>query len=489
MEKNGYIFIKQNFESLDTEPTLTEISEIPVTAVADDVALKTEAETGNQLLKVNGKMVYLQMENKPLVVQTGSHSNTMPSESTLQPNLTNNGKGRKLVAKKDTGTRRLANILKSGGTKKSTENISSSPSKRVSVSKPTLIPGTGSMPLVQRLSNTEPFTLVPVMSGTSLPVVQNNTNAFIIPVSMLQVPQQHSQPLIMSTNNTNVSTFTESNTVNDTCATVTGENLEQSSTADQQVIEVQPITVNIDEKGAASDLICTQGNTSTPIVSDAPWQGIVNINSEQELLEYINSQSTSGLESDQGMTILIQNVENGAVMSLDSQNILAGSTNISVFQDQSTILSDVLPVSGNITEVQVQTDGSTSECLNSNDKIVHESNTFDKPADDKFVEMAVVKEEGTDSDDAGSQVMLTEANREHLSDQDDDFTSDHDEKMLIKSDPDEFSDHAMYTANEVKCEIDVKSEDIMETEATVMVIDDHCTDTEMENCADYKGET
>jgi len=60
MEKNGFIFIKQNFDTIDTdtEPTLTEISEIPVSAISS--AVKTKLETpdpadmgkGSQLLTV-----------------------------------------------------------------------------------------------------------------------------------------------------------------------------------------------------------------------------------------------------------------------------------------------------------------------------------------------------------------------------------------------------------------------------------------------------
>ncbi|XP_045180380.2 oocyte zinc finger protein XlCOF28-like [Mercenaria mercenaria] len=86
MEKNGYIFIKQNFESLDTEPTLTEISEVPVTAIKDEVALKTDGETGNQILNVNGKMVYLQMENKLVnKTQALSQNSQVTTQSTQNP--------------------------------------------------------------------------------------------------------------------------------------------------------------------------------------------------------------------------------------------------------------------------------------------------------------------------------------------------------------------------------------------------------------------
>ncbi|KAL4218041.1 C2H2-type zinc finger [Mactra antiquata] len=498
MEKNGYIFIKQNFESLDTEPTLTEISDIPVSTVTDDITLKTEPETGNQLLKVNGKMVYLQTDNKstavpiplvthqvPIVNQSVPVSNKPPAESNSQTSVANSLKGRKLVAKKDTGSRRLANILKTGGTKKATSHVSVSPAASISFPKQ-IIPmaaGSGSVPVLQRIGGTEPFTLVPV--------VQNNSNAFIIPVSMLQIPPQQQSQMILTPSNTNLTTVVtqssnvSNNSVNESSSS-NSVKVKEIPNIDQQVIEVQPLTVNIDEKGAASDIINSQSNVSTPIVSDAPWQGIVNINSEQELLEYINSQSTSGMESDQGMTILIQNVENGAVMSLDSQAILTGSSNItSVFQDQSTILSDVLPVSGNVTEIQVHTDISADDNVNDEIKIVDVSEAFDKQSEGMNVDLSIVKEETTDSNDAPSQVMLTEANREHLCDTDDHFGNDHDDKMLMKNDSEVFGDHAMYTAN-VKCEIDVKTGDIMETEDSPMIVVEECANANLENCSEYK---
>ncbi|WAR17213.1 SCRT1-like protein [Mya arenaria] len=231
MEKNGYIFIKQNFDTIDKdmEPTLTELSEIPVSALSESVKPSgdsTDIGKGNQLLKVNGKMVYLQMDTKP-----------MTREEVL----------------------------------KTSQSIESS-----------------------------------VTSGT--------------------------------------------------------ENVVQGAFQRPEVVEIQHAQA-IDEKGAVGDIGGTSISSTTPIVSDAPWQGVLNINSEQELLEYINSQSSSSFETDQGYTILIQNVDpsNGTVLSssLDSQNLLSHSGHLSsVFNDQAGMISDILPVVTNVDESHVHSNPS-----------------------------------------------------------------------------------------------------------------------------------
>lgn len=499
MEKNGYIFIKQNFESLDTEPTLTEISEVPVTAVPDEANLKIDAETGNQILNVNGKMVYLQMENKPfmeqLLSQNSKATSQSMSESHTSGTISNVLKGRKFVSKKDTGIRRQANILKAGGAKKGHENPSSGNTiKFVNVgnvkqatSRPVQL-----IPSLSQNVQSEPVTLVQVMPPGPLTVPQNQ-GPYVIPVSVIQMPQQI-QPIIAAPSLSSLKTVTLPS-IN----TVSVHNTNVNSTANStlrahsspQVIEIQTVPVAVDEKGAASDFSESQVVTSTPIVSDAPWQGIVNINSEQELLEYINSQSVSTVETDQGMTILIQNVDsqNGTVMSLDSQSLLSSSGNFSnVFQDQAAIISDVLPESGTINEVQINSEDGGNQ--NSN-QLDGDGNT-DK-TDNSEVSNLVIKEEASnDSDDAQSQVMLTEANREHLSDQED-FTDHHDEKILNKSEngsnPDPFSDHALYTAHEVKCEIDEKPNDLMETDTDMVTVENTPENIVEVRNADFKEES
>jgi hypothetical protein len=526
MEKNGYIFIKQNFESLDTEPTLTEISEVPVTAIKEEVALKTEPETGNQILNVNGKMVYLQMENKAVAPQalpnnTPALTQNKPEQST-QSSVASFLKGRKLVAKKDSGARRQANILKTSGLKKDNQSGAQSSAVKfvnvANVKQATPKP----LQLFQRVSHNvpaEPLTLVQVAPHGAISMVQNQ-GQYMVPVSVVQMPQQ-TQQILLSSNSTNFKALnlpsvnsvnvnnTIVNSVPDTgiiehsrpqiieIQTVPVSELQAVPVSEIQTVpasELQTVPISIDEKGAASNISGSQGVNPTPIVTDAPWQGIVNINSEQELYEYINAQSVTSVENENGMTILIQNVDsqNGTVMSLDSQNLLSGSGNFSnVFHDQS-IVADVLPESVDITEVQINSVEPLSQ--NSNQNVEGDTSEMkdqflaEEIVNEEENNLVMIKEASNDSDDAQSQVMLTEANREHLSDQED-FTDDHSEKVLDdqggkmlgknenECEVEPFSDHSMYTAHvEVKCELDDRPEDLMETddcETNQMIIVDH----------------
>ena len=535
MEKNGYIFIKQNFESLDTEPTLTEISEVPVTAIKDEVAQKTEPETGNQILNVNGKMVYLQMENKILPSQALPQNTTVLNqnipEQNAQSGTANILKGRKLVAKKDSGVRKHANILKTSGFKKTNEGIAQTGAVKfvnVSNSKQAQAKPLQVYQRVPQNVPTEPVTLVQVSPQGAISVVPNQ-GQFMVPVSVVPL-QQPGQPVLVVSNSSTLKTLTlptisnasvnnaivnrvpETSLIQDTSQqiidiktglhtlpisqikTVPTSEIHTGPVSEIQTVsvpEIQNVPVSIDEKGAASNISGSQGVISTPIVTDAPWQGIVNINSEQELYEYINAQSA--VEHDSGMTILIQNVDsqNGTVMSLDSQNLLSGSSNFStVFHDQS-IVSDVLPESINITEVQVSSVEALSQNSNQNDEggTSEMKNNFltEEIVNEEETNLVMIKEASNDSDDAQSQVMLTEANREHLSDQED-FTDDHSEKvlddqgvkMLVKNENEcevePFSDHSMYTAHEVvKCDLDEQPEQLIETddcESDQMIIDD-----------------
>lgn len=493
MEKNGFIFIKQNFESLDTEPTLTEISEVPVKAVPEEVGLKIDTQTGNQVLNVNGKMVYLQMENKPVTVQTLSQNSKATThgitESQTQSSLANILKGRKLVAKKDTGVRRQANILKAFGTKKIQENNSlGNTVKFVNLSnikqappRPVQLIGPVQPTTIQQNMATEPMAFMPVLPAGTLPVAQNE-GPYIIPVTLIQMPNQM-HPVMAAPSMSNLKTVTVPSitSVSETSRSISipASSVVTTNTS-EQVIEVKTVPVFVNEKGAAGDITSTPVVTSNAIVSDANWQGIVNINSEQELLEYISSNTVSTLESDQGMTILIQNVEsqNGTVMSLDSQSLLSGSGSFSnVFHDQSAIISDVLTESGNITEVQINSESEVSQ--NSNQIEGESNNDVEKESITLESNLVIKAEASTDSDDAQSHVMLTEANREHLSDHDD-FTGDQSDKMLMKCgnecDPDAFSDHTMYTVNAVKCEINEKPDELMDTEECLtdnFVTDEH----------------
>lgn len=517
MEKNGYIFIKQNFESLDTEPTLTEMSDVPVTAVAE-VSMKSDTENGNQILNVNGKMVYLQMDNKQILSPPLSQHSAVSAQNFSEPQVqggnSNIYKGRKLIAKKDTVVRRHANILKGSVSKKGPEALVSPnavkfvniPSTRLGVLKATNL-----MPDVVQNAIPEPLTLVQMMSQGMLPL-DPSQSPYVIPVTLVPNRMTHQvQPYLVSSNSSHLKTVTLSGlSVNNTDVnnpTILATNSAAHRHLTPQVFEIQTVPIAVNEKGGAEDMAGSQVVPSTPIVSDAPWQGIVNINSEQELLEYINAQSSSTVETDQGMTILIQNSDsqNAAVMSLDSQGLLSSSGTFSnVFSDQSAIIPDVLPVSGNIAKIQISSEN-TSQDNTRNERDYEINISFPEETDNAENNISIVKEEpANDSDESQSQVMLTEANREHLSDTEDfteetrehfsdtddfteetrehlnetdDFTDEQSNKMVAKSEHEAFSDHTMYTAHVIKCEIDEKADELIETEdcdSDGMVIDIHC---------------
>lgn len=371
MEKNGYIFIKQNFETLDadTEPTLTEIGEVPVQAISDSLKLG-EIGKGNQMLKVNGKMVYLQMENKPATREEileaakvkGSAKDLSDSKVETLGKVAGNTagsaqKGGKKIVAKNTYIRRhgrYANILKTNSVKKSDHDINTQRSGKPA-SVPNIVKNVMKCvnPLQLMTMKQEPVTLLQVVSG-------NSEQPLVIPVSMVQF--NPTAPQIIQSNivtlNPQVSQqvmsgglqgvkITNMGSVNVDSSVNRQDIVSEGSSGKAEVIEIQQVHT-VDEKGAASELVGSSVS-NTPIVSDAPWQGVLNINSEQELLEYINAQSGTAVDPDNGYTILIQNVDtpNGATVSstLDSQNLLTGAGNLSsVFTDQGAMISDILPV-------------------------------------------------------------------------------------------------------------------------------------------------
>lgn len=372
MEKNGYIFIKQNFETLDTdtEPTLTEISEIPVQAISDTTLKMADFTKGNQLLKVNGKMVYLQMENKPatraeiLEAAKSKDGQSKVVKTDAQGKVTGALKGTRKIVSKNTYVRRHANILKSNSVKKAeSDTVGLHAVKPISV--PNMVKNVMRCvnPLQSITAKPEPLRLYQVLP-------QNPD--FVLPVSMVQIPVGTNMSQIFHSPNI----VTLSAPMTQQCGTTAIQNLKlsgvncvsldssaprpdnlfsSSTLKSESVVEIQHVET-VDEKGAAGDMGVTSV-TTTPIVSDAPWQGVLNINSEQELMEYITSQSSTAVDTDQSYTIFIQNVDtqNGAVLSssLDSQNLLSGTGLSSVFTDQGTMISDILPVVSSVEEAQV----------------------------------------------------------------------------------------------------------------------------------------
>lgn len=370
MEKNGYIFIKQNFETLDTdtEPTLTEISEIPVQAISDTLKLGEGAlNKGNQLLKVNGRMVYLQMENKPATreeileaARAKDAGKGKGGKTDAQSKVAGAVKGGKKVVAKNTYVRRHANILKNNSAKKGGQDLNSTQTLKP-VSVPNMVRNVMKCvnPL-QIMAKQEPLTLLQV-----LPLNHNSDQPLIIPMSVCQNVHVLQNPNVVTfnpqvsqqcgTNSVQNIKITNVNSANVDVSVHKQDTTIQNTVVKPEVVEIQQLHT-IDEKGAASELTGTSVS-STPIVSDAPWQGVLNINSEQELMEYINSQSNTGVESEQGYTIFIQNVDtqNGAVLSsLDSQSLLSSTGSLSsVFTDQGTMISDILPVVSNVEDAQV----------------------------------------------------------------------------------------------------------------------------------------
>jgi len=370
MEKNGYIFIKQNFDTLDTdtEPTLTEISEVPVQAISDSALKIGDFSRGNQLLKVNGKMVYLQMENKPATreeilkaAKSKGNGKSKIVTTDAQGKVTVKS-GRKMVTK-TAYLRKHANVLKGNSVKKVGDDDSGQSQLTV---KPVSVPN-----MVKNVMKcTNPLQLLS-MKQEPMGLVQVLPDQLVIPVSMMQMPlgsnvsQVFQSPNIVTLDTSSsqqciVNASSPSFKITGICNTNTdsalnrNENVFPIGSIKQEIVEIQQVET-VDEKGAAGDL-SGSSMTSTPIVSDAPWQGVLNINSEQELVEYINSQSNTSVDTEQGYTIFIQNVDpnNGAVLSstLDSQNLLAGTGMSSVFTDQGNMISDILPVVSNVEEAQ-----------------------------------------------------------------------------------------------------------------------------------------
>ncbi|XP_052765600.1 uncharacterized protein LOC128206906 [Mya arenaria] len=395
MEKNGYIFIKQNFDTIDKdmEPTLTELSEIPVSALSESVKPSgdsTDIGKGNQLLKVNGKMVYLQMDTKPMTreevlktsqrldgkvgdKETNDKSGQTSVVKSVTPKTVLTGKK---VASKNTFVRRQANILKTGnastGVKKTTFGVTSSSDVILEqLKQPTVVQNM--VKNVMKTANAVQFLTMPPAKPEPVTLLQV-PNALVIPLSMVQLNQVNngciqaiskysaSNPVQFANNLQNIKITSIPNLSIESSVTSGTENVVQGAFQRPEVVEIQHAQA-IDEKGAVGDIGGTSISSTTPIVSDAPWQGVLNINSEQELLEYINSQSSSSFETDQGYTILIQNVDpsNGTVLSssLDSQNLLSHSGHLSsVFNDQAGMISDILPVVTNVDESHVHSNPS-----------------------------------------------------------------------------------------------------------------------------------
>ncbi|KAH3859664.1 uncharacterized protein LOC127871935 [Dreissena polymorpha] len=487
MEKNGYIFIKQNFETLDTdtEPTLTEMSDIPVTDISDTV--KQEIETkdllgmGNQLLKVNGKMVFLQMDNRTItreeLMKGDTTTVTKDTAFVLNGKVSLNQKSRlvtpktakKLVAKTNI-VKRHTNILKSAqasAKKQSAGMTFGGDLKQPIASVQSMVQNvmkTGNP--VQYLTMThdnQPITLLQVPNQLS-----------VIPLSIVQlVPSgmegiqtlSHGQSAILPSNFHNIKIASVPNLGPDSA--VTRANNIANAVSRTRAIEMANA---MDEKGAAGDMGGVAiSSISTPIMSDAPWQGVLNINSEQELLEYINSQSNSGLDTDQGFTILIQNVDpqnNAVLSSLDSHSLLSGSGHMSgIFSDQGGIISDIMPGVSNMDESHLHT-ASTEETVISN-PVLGSVNQMSHSGDEINVESVVIKsqsqdqshmlssEEGMkdascvdddDDDGGGRQDFNTESC--------DDVYKDHGHMMLDQSGGEQFSDSEEgQQANEIVFEI------------------------------------
>ena len=410
MQKNGYMFIKQNFVSMDTEPSLTEISETGEPKVETQSSPNKPIIVSKmvQVQASNGKVVYRKGDQSApaLFLQSPQKKDTKAQNSVLT--LENRASPNKSV--NTSPKQHQGNILIVNKNIKPARNVSqintkvavaSSSSKTIQYVQPVQLvpssPTSKQFPLqVSSSTGSMPTTFLQVLPASGIPLMGDGT-VQLIPVSMVSglpsvMPVQNvssiggqttllacntndikniGQPIKLVTkspvvqdnvgrpeqiqtanvNNTDKIAKDQIPVVSNIRNVVSFENVQNVQNANP-TMKTEDIT--IDEKGAANFITEVQTPTQTPIVSDAPWQGVLNINSEQELLDFINSKSQSviqstGLEGDKSMTIYIQNVD----PNIGTVTPLAVDVLQEPFSDQGTIMSDVLPVASNVEEVNI----------------------------------------------------------------------------------------------------------------------------------------
>lgn len=468
MEKNGYIFIKQNFETLDTdaEPKLTEIGDIPVSAlrnctefpISEDSVDNKDKALGNQMLKVNGKMVFLKMEEKPIArseVAKGISGNDAGGNSKVL--LQKYFSSKKLVPKQGCGVRRQANILAGSANKRQTKLQTGNSVQYLKIQNlKTPIKGMQPVQIISPIKQPEHVTLVQLVS---------NQMPFLVPITQVQI-QSMSHPIVVNSSilmNSNVQNVTSLS-----AQTYPNNSFVISDGAVLKSHEPEESTVHIvDEKGAARDVSLQPVSTGSQIVSDAPWQGMLNIKSEHEFLEYLNShQALSSIETDQGMTILIQNVDSQTGEILDTHNVLANS---SVFRDQGAIVSEIVPAVSSVEEVSVDKYDNIDNTMdqseesenvdNSLSEIKHGTMNRMSPSDEMECD-GIKDQSSSDSDQIQCNVMLAEGKLDGDNDDDvevnknehsiqalsDDYLKTVDHRVVLH-------DHDLYIAQE-KSEMD-----------------------------------
>lgn len=440
-------------------------------------------------MQVNGRMVRLQMEPKVMsrrealashvqkatLTTDGEHSRRplvrpKPREATLaRVNV-------KKIVTKTPAVRRQANILKNmtGSGKKmvnavqlQSQPVESQLKQQDSVHNmvKNVMKSANSVQFLTMSPKSEPITLLQGQGQSPL----------VIPISIVQLNTLNSDTLQADTRPMTITPIQfASNLQNIKIASFPTLSIESSVTTSSEVMshvtfpQAEVVEVRtVDEKGAAGEMCSTAVSTATPIVSDAPWQGVLNINSEQELLEYINSQSSSAVETDQGYTILIQNVDQNTTIvssALDSQGMLSNCSQLSsVFNDHSG-MSDILPVVSNVEESVVH-----SRAGESNMVIAHmlDSDTsMSEMGTDKVTdEMEINSEVETETQLVGSeniiQVEITDSEMMHASNDPD--LHDHNHLMLGggMNDTDEHLAHPDAQMLEIK---DESMDDYVKTE-------------------------